>query len=186
MQHKLIKTIVLVGMMGSGKTVIGRGLASKLKAKFLDLDQEIVYAANLEITEIFENFGEKFFRQKESKVLERLISGPPIVLASGGGAFISENNRKLILDQTISIWLKTRPEILWERLKNKTDRPLLNHCSSFSEFKMMYAVREKSYSRADICVSNEGGLSIDDMIERTLSDYKSFIELKLDGKDYEA
>ena len=79
MKHKLNKTIVLVGMMGSGKTVIGRGLAKKLNAKFVDLDQEIVKAANLEITEIFTNFGEEFFREKESKILERLIFGPQIV-----------------------------------------------------------------------------------------------------------
>ena len=186
MNHKLNKTIVLVGMMGSGKTVIGRGLAKKLNAKFVDLDQEIVKAANLEITEIFTNFGEEFFREKESKILERLIFGPQIVLASGGGAFISKINQNLILDNTFSIWLKSDPKILWGRLKNKKNRPLLNDCGNLSDFKKIYKLREKSYSRADLCVSNEHVLSIDEMIEKTFTCYSNFVTVNLKGKAYNA
>ena len=180
-KHKLNKTIVLVGMMGSGKTVIGRGLAKKLNAKFIDLDQEIVKAANLEITEIFATFGEDFFREKESKILERLIFGPQIVLALGGGAFISEKNQYLILDNTISIWLKSDPKLLWDRLKNKKNRPLLNNCDNFSEFEKIYKLREKSYNRADLCVSNEHILSIDKMIEKTFDYYSNFVDVNLKG-----
>ena len=186
MKHKLNKTIVLVGMMGSGKTVIGRGLAKKLNAKFVDLDQEIVKAANLEITEIFTNFGEEFFREKESKILERLIFGPQIVLASGGGAFISKINQNLILDNTFSIWLKSDPQIIWGRLKNKKNRPLLNDCGNLSDFKKIYKLREKSYSRADLCVSNENVLSIDKMIEKTFTCYSNFVNVNLKGKAYNA
>ena len=179
LEYKLDKTIVLVGMMGSGKTVIGRGLAKKLNAKFIDLDQEIVKAANLEITEIFGTFGEEFFREKESKILERLIFGPQIVLASGGGAFISKKNQHLILDNTFSIWLKSDPKILWGRLQNKRNRPLLNDCGNLSDFKKIYKFREKSYSQADICVSNEHVLSIDKMIEKTFTYYSNFVGKRL-------
>jgi shikimate kinase len=185
-EHNLNKTIVLVGMMGSGKTVIGRGLAKRLKAKFIDLDQEIVKAANLEITEIFATFGEEFFREKESKILERLIFGPQIVLASGGGAFISKKNQHLILANTFSIWLKSDPKILWSRLKNKKNRPLLNECGNLAEFKKIYKLREKSYSRADLCVSNEHVLSIDKMIEKTFTYYSNFVDVNGKGKDYNA
>ena len=110
------QTVALVGMMGSGKTVIGRGLARKLNASFIDLDQEIIKSANLEIHEIFNTFGEGFFRDKEEKVLERLIYGAPVVLATGGGTLISKTNLSLILNKTFSIWLKSNPKIIWNRI----------------------------------------------------------------------
>ena len=101
----LKKTVVLVGMMGSGKTAVGKALAAEMRVEFKDSDQEISLAANSSIAEIFERDGEPFFRSVEAKVLERLLQGPPCVLSTGGGAFMFGNNRALISKLGISVFL---------------------------------------------------------------------------------
>lgn len=180
------QTVALVGMMGSGKTVIGRGLARKLNASFIDLDQEIIKSANLEIEEIFNTFGEGFFRDKEEKVLERLIYGAPVVLATGGGTLISKTNLSLILNKTFSIWLKSNPKIIWNRIKNKKNRPLVNNCKDFSDFNEIYKSREKLYKNANICVSNNYNYSVEKMIEKTFEGFNSYNQISYHRKDKNA
>ena len=121
----LNKTVVLVGMMGSGKTAVGKVLAATLDVPFVDSDHEISKAANRSISEIFERDGNDFFRLVESRVIKRILCGLPCVLATGGGAFMSIKNRDLIAVSGISVFLDVDLEILWERLRYKKNRPLL-------------------------------------------------------------
>ncbi|MEL6518900.1 MAG: shikimate kinase, partial [Pseudomonadota bacterium] len=119
MVFRLNKTVVMVGMMGAGKTAIGQALARKLQVPFLDSDAEIVEAANASIAEIFERYGEAFFREKEAQVIARLLAGPPGVLSTGGGAFLSADNREMISKAGVSVWLKADLDLLWARVKHK-------------------------------------------------------------------
>lgn len=119
------KPVVLVGMMGVGKTSIGRKLAERLGLPFADADEEIELAAGLSVAEIFERFGEPYFRDGERRVIARLIEGRPKVIATGGGAFINDETRELILNATHSIWLDADVDILVERVSRRGHRPLL-------------------------------------------------------------
>jgi shikimate kinase len=105
--YTLEKPIVLVGMMGSGKTAIGSSLAQVISVPFLDSDAELVKAASRSIAEIFERDGEAFFRARESEVIDRLLTGDPCILSTGGGAFLSQINRDLISQHAVSLWLKS-------------------------------------------------------------------------------
>jgi shikimate kinase len=178
--YKLKKSVVLVGMMGAGKTAVGRSIATRLGAKFVDLDDEIIKAANMKITEIFETYGEVFFRDKESKVLQRLLDREPIVLAAGGGTFISEENRRIILSKAHSIWLNSNCAILWERIKNNKNRPLLNQYDRFEKFKNLYDDRVRFYAEADISIVNNQNCSIDEIGKRTVDQFLSFINNNLE------
>ena len=109
----LVKTLVLVGMMGSGKTSVGKVLSKLLNVPFIDTDNEISKDANRTISEIFERDGERVFRQAEARTIKRLLQGPPCVVSSGGGAFMSKENRDIISKFGVSILLKVDPEILW-------------------------------------------------------------------------
>ena len=121
------KSIVLVGMMGVGKSTIGRRLASVMQMPFVDVDEEIIVAANMEISDIFEKHGEKHFREGERKVIQRLMNGKQKVIATGGGAFINMQTRKLIINKAISIWLHAELDILVSRVKRRDNRPLLKN-----------------------------------------------------------
>ena len=113
MGWQLGKTVVMVGMMGAGKTAIGTALARALDVPFLDSDEEIVKAANMSIAEIFERDGEPFFRRKESQVIERLLETERCVLSTGGGAFLSPENRQMISEKGVSVWLRADLDLLW-------------------------------------------------------------------------
>ena len=115
----------MVGMMGAGKTAVGTALARQLGVEFRDSDEEIVRAASRSIAEIFERDGEAFFRAREAEVIARLLRGTPCVLSTGGGAFLSAANRQLIHDVGISVWLRADLDLLWQRVRHKTTRPLL-------------------------------------------------------------
>jgi shikimate kinase len=117
--------VVLIGMMGAGKTAVGRALSARLGVPMQDSDAEIVESARLSIAEIFERYGEAFFREKETQVIDRLLSGPPSVLSTGGGAWMSEANRALLTARAAVLWLEADLDLLWSRVKNKTTRPLL-------------------------------------------------------------
>ena len=119
------KPVVLVGTMGVGKTSVGRKLAERLGLPFVDADEAIEEAAGLSIAEIFERFGELYFRDGERRVIGRLIAGKPKVIATGGGAFINDRTRALILAKARSIWLNADLEILVERVSRRDHRPLL-------------------------------------------------------------
>src|SRR5437016_4797348 len=130
--RKVDKTLVLVGMMGAGKTSVGRRLASALGLPFRDADTEIEAAAGCSINEIFERFGEPAFRAGERKVIARLLGDPPHILATGGGAFMDCETRARIKDSAVSIWLKANIELLLERVTRKDTRPLLRNTDNRS------------------------------------------------------
>ncbi len=160
---KLHKTVVLVGMMGAGKTAVGKALAASLGVPFLDSDAEIVSAANMSIAEIFERDGEPFFRDRESEVIARLLEGAPCVLSTGGGAFLAERNRTLISQKGVSVCLQATLELLWSRVRFKDTRPLLRTEDPFSTLRNLYEARANTYALADLSVQAKAEYSIEDM-----------------------
>ena len=165
----LNKTVVLVGMMGSGKTAVGKVLAATLDVPFVDSDHEISKAANRSISEIFERDGNDFFRLIESRVIKRLLCGLPCVLATGGGAFMSTENRALIANSGISVFLNVDLETLWERVRYKESRPLLRTANPKITLSKIFEDRLSSYNLADISVTSLGNCSIADTTQRLLS-----------------
>lgn len=151
------RSIVLVGMMGAGKTSIGRRLANLLHLPFIDADAEIEKAANLTIPEIFEHYGEAHFREGEERVLARLLASGPAVVATGGGAFMSEETRQRCRENGITIWLKAEVPVLLERVHKKSNRPLLNHPDQGEVMRRLLAEREPIYRQADIMVASREG-----------------------------
>lgn len=164
----LKKSVVMVGMMGSGKTAVGTQLSRLLSVPFIDSDDAIVTAANRSIAEIFERDGEPFFRQKESQIIGRLLEGPSCVLSTGGGAFMSAENRAMIAAKGVSVWLRADVELLWQRVRHKTTRPLLRTANPRATLKEIYDIRVPIYALADLAVDSEADLSIDDMARRVL------------------
>jgi shikimate kinase len=155
--RRLDKTLVLVGMMGAGKTSVGRRLASILSVPFRDADAEIELAAGCTINEIFERFGEPAFRAGERKVIARLLGEPPHVLATGGGAFMDVETRARIQQSAVSIWLKANLELLLERVTRKDTRPLLRNTDNRTALERLLAQREPIYTQADITVESDEG-----------------------------
>lgn len=148
------RPIVLVGLMGVGKSTVGRRLAQRLGLPFADADGEIETAAGMTVAEIFERFGESYFRDGERRVLARLIDGRPKVIATGGGAFIDENTRRLILAEATAIWLDANPTILAERVKRRDTRPLLRNRNPHEVLSELAAVRNPIYALAPIHVAS--------------------------------
>lgn len=163
---RLKKTVVMVGMMGAGKTAVGTALARALGVPFLDSDEEIERAANRSIAEIFARDGEPFFREKESQVLSRLLRGAPCVLSTGGGAFMAEPNRRMIHEQGVSVWLKADLELLWQRVRHKTTRPLLRTPQPRETLRGLLETREPVYALADLTVESAPDRSVEQMAER--------------------
>src|SRR5947208_2113946 len=119
------RSVVLIGMMGAGKSTIGRRLALRLRLPFVDADTEIEAAARMSIPDIFESHGEPHFRNGEARVIARLLDGGPILLATGGGAFLREDTRQRIRDKAISLWLKADADVILRRVRRRENRPLL-------------------------------------------------------------
>lgn len=161
MGWKLNKTVVLVGMMGAGKTAVGKALAAEIGAPFLDSDAEIVSAANMEIAEIFARDGEPFFRDKESQVIERLLTGAPCVLSTGGGAFLAERNRAMITEKGVAVCLNADLALLWNRVKHKDTRPLLRTADPHATLREIFNQRAPIYAQADLSVPVEPSYSIE-------------------------
>ncbi|VAV93505.1 Shikimate kinase I [hydrothermal vent metagenome] len=159
----LKKTVVLVGMMGAGKTAIGRALAARLSLPFLDSDGEIEKAANMSIAEIFERDGEAFFRDRESEVIDRLLECKCGILSTGGGAFLAERNRELISQKGVSLWLDVDFSTLWNRVKHKDTRPLLRTTNPKATLRALFDQRVPVYRLADLCVTAKPDYSIEDM-----------------------
>ena len=155
--RKLEKTLVLVGMMGAGKTSVGRRLASILGVPFKDADVEIEAAAGCTINEIFERFGEPAFRSGERKVIARLLADPPHVLAAGGGAFIDAETRQRIKERAVSVWLRAPLELLIQRVLRKDTRPLLRNTDSHATLERLLREREPIYAEADIVIESDEG-----------------------------
>ncbi|HEY9039807.1 MAG TPA: shikimate kinase [Roseovarius sp.] len=166
---KLKKTVVLVGMMGAGKTAVGRALAQRLGVPFLDSDAEIEAAAAMTIAEIFSRDGEAFFRKRESEVIDRLLGGECCVLSTGGGAFLMPRNRALISAKGVSVWLNADLKLLWSRVKNKDTRPLLRTPDPFKTLKDLYEARVPIYAKADLEVASCAGYTIDKMTTQVIA-----------------
>jgi shikimate kinase len=147
------RSIVLVGMMGAGKSTIGRRLSVRLRLPFMDADSEIELAhAGMTIPEIFAAYGEPYFRDGEARVIARLLDGGPSVLATGGGAFMREETRNRIRDKAVSIWLKADADIIMKRVKRRADRPLLQTADPAATVGRLIEEREPIYQHADITI----------------------------------
>lgn len=146
------KSVVLIGLMGAGKTAIGRRLANCLGLKFVDADNEIERAAGKSITDIFADHGEPYFRNGERRVIARLLSDGPQVLATGGGAFMDEETRKSISEKGVSVWLKADLDVLMARVTRRDHRPLLKADDPKAVMKRLMNERYPVYSNADIVV----------------------------------
>ena len=165
-RYVLKKTIVMIGMMGAGKTAVGRALAQLLDVPFLDSDHEIEAAANMTVPEIFARDGEAFFRARESEVINRLLGGPACVLSTGGGAFLAEANRFAISAQGVSVWLDADIELLWNRVKHRDTRPLLRTADPKATLSALYETRVPEYAKADITVPCAPPVAIEQMARR--------------------
>jgi shikimate kinase len=165
---RLKKTVVMVGMMGAGKTAVGTAVARLLKVPFLDSDDEIVRAADRSIAEIFARDGEGFFRDREYEVIGRLLRGEPCVLSTGGGAFLSDRNRAQIGAAGVSVWLRAELDLLWQRVRHKTTRPLLRTENPRETLRQLYEARLPAYAQADIAVDAQADFSVDQMAGRVV------------------
>ena len=161
------RSVVLVGMMGAGKTSVGRRLAAKLELPFVDADAEIEAGAQLTIPEIFERFGEVYFREGERRVIARLLAGGQRVLATGGGAFMNASTREAIAAHGVSIWLKPDVEVLLARVRKKSNRPLLKTEDPESTLRRILAERSPTYALADLTIESRDGPH-DLVVETTL------------------
>lgn len=165
------RSVVLIGMMGAGKTSVGKRLAAKLALPFVDADAEIEAGAQLTISEIFERFGEAYFRDGERKVIARLLNGGPLVLATGGGAFMNPVTRDNIAARGVSIWLKPDFDILLARVRKKSDRPLLKTADPEQTLRRLLEERSPIYALADLTIESLDGShdSVVDAILRRLA-----------------
>jgi shikimate kinase len=170
----LARTLVLVGMMGAGKTAVGRRLAARFALPFVDADEEIEAAAGCSIADIFARHGETDFRNGERKVIKRLLKQPPCVLATGGGAFMDERIRQMIRETAISIWLKADLETLWQRVRRRSHRPLLNTENPKDTLERLIQTRYPVYAGADIAVESSDG-PLDETVERVIRDIERLL-----------
>lgn len=151
--NRLRRTVVLVGMMGAGKSTIGRRLAHRLGAPFVDADHEIERAAGCSIPEIFKTYGEAAFRDGERRVIARLLDDPPHVLAMGGGAFVDAETRAATREKATSIWLNTDLDTLYRRVARRTNRPMLYVDDPRAQLQRLLEARTPTYSEADLIVT---------------------------------
>ena len=151
------RTIALVGLMGAGKSTVGRRLADVLGRKFYDSDTEIEKAAGLSIADIFTLHGEAEFRRGEHRVLERLLSETPHVLATGGGAYLNPETRELLRQKAVTIWLNADLETLWRRVSRRSHRPLLKTENPKGVLSRLLTERTPIYEKADLVVESQEG-----------------------------
>lgn len=151
------RTVVFVGLMGVGKTCIGRRLAQRLGLPFVDADKEIEEAAGCSIPEIFERHGEQYFREGERRVILRLLDDPVHVLSTGGGAFMDPQTRTRIRESAISIWLRADLDLMLKRVSRRNDRPLLRVADPRARLQELITARYPVYAEADITVDSVDG-----------------------------
>lgn len=166
--QELARSVVLIGMMGAGKTAIGRALSATLGVPMRDSDVEIVESSQLTIAEIFERYGEPFFREKEGQVIARLLDGPPCILSTGGGAWLSPANREMLLEQAAVVWLEADLPLLWSRVKHKTHRPLLHTDDPRATLAELLEARTPAYALAPDKVTVRPEWSIDATADKVL------------------
>ncbi len=170
---KLHKTVVLVGMMGAGKTAVGKELARLLAVPFRDSDEEIVAASRMTIAEIFARDGEAFFRAREAEVIARLLRGTPAILSVGGGAYLNADTRALISDLGVAVWLKADLDLLWSRVRHKTTRPLLQTDDPRQTLSDLLDARAPVYALADLVVHSQPGYSVIDMARAVMAELQT-------------
>lgn len=163
---RLCRTVVLIGLMGAGKSSVGLRLANRFGVPFCDSDVEIEHAADMTIAEIFERYGEPYFRDGERRVIARLLEGPPVVLATGGGAFMNDETRALIGSGAVSVWLKAELDVLVSRTAGRTHRPLLNQGDPKQILAGLIEARYPIYRRADVAVESLMDQTHEDMAAR--------------------
>jgi shikimate kinase len=161
------RSIVFVGMMGAGKTTIGRRVAVRLDLPFADVDVEIEKAAAKTIPEIFAEHGEAYFRDGERRVIARLLGNGPQVLATGGGAFMNAETRAAIEARAVSVWIAAEPDVLWARVRAKPNRPMLHTPDPEGTLRRLVAERYPVYALADVTVKSHD-VSKDVMAEEIL------------------
>lgn len=176
----LARPVVLVGLMGAGKTSVGLRLAQILRTEFVDSDDEIEEAAKLSVAEIFERYGEAQFRSGERRVLARLLDGPPMVIATGGGAFMDEGTRALVRERAVSIWLRAALDVLVSRTSGRGHRPLLNRGNPREVLAGLIEARYPVYAEADITVDSLADQSHEQMaaqiLEALMEDGRAFAD----------
>lgn len=179
MTEKINKIILLVGLMGSGKTSVGKRLAKKLNLPFVDGDQEIEKAAGLSLVDVLKCFGEEEYRAGEKRVMKRLLQGSPCVLASGGGSFVAQQTRDLAKQNAITVWLKADVDILYNRTAGRKHRPFLEGCDSHLKNKLEKYIQEEYpyYSEADIIVETREEV-VDNTVNRVIEAIDNFLKDK--------
>jgi len=162
------RSVVLVGLMGAGKSCVGRRLAESLGLPFIDSDSEVEEAAGCEVRDIFKVYGEPAFRDCERRVIQRLLQGSPSVIATGGGAFMDPDTRDDVKAHAISLWLRAEPEVLHQRTKRSKNRPLLDNPDPLDTLKSLAATRYPVYAEADITIDT-GDEGLESTLEKAIS-----------------
>lgn len=148
------RTLVFVGLMGAGKSVIGKMSASAMKIPFVDSDQEIEKVSRMSISDLFDAYGEAEFRALEERVIRRLLQEGPMILSTGGGAFINDRTRSIIKQRGLSVWLRADLDILWERVRKRSHRPLLHTADPRGTLSALLDARYPVYGEADLVVQS--------------------------------
>lgn len=161
------KPIVLVGLMGAGKSCVGRRLAETLRVPFIDSDEEIEKAAGCSVSDIFDVYGEPAFRDCERRVIQRLLESGPSIIATGGGAFMDDAVRDTIKRTSLSVWLQADPEVLYRRTKKSKNRPLLKNDDPLATLQQLAAHRYPVYQNADVIVET-GEESLETTVQKVL------------------
>jgi len=169
------RSIVLVGMMGVGKSTIGKRLAARLGLRFFDADVEIEVAhAGMTIPEIFATHGEPYFRDGETRVIARLLEGGPIVLATGGGAFMREETRTRVAAKAVSIWLRAEHDVIMRRVRRRADRPLLQTADPEGTVTRLLTEREPIYGKADLTIASRD-VPHDRIVDETIETLHAYL-----------
>jgi shikimate kinase len=177
------RTIVLVGMMGAGKTAIGRRLAKRLDLTFTDADDEIEIAAGCSIPDIFKQHGETAFRDGERRVIERLLKQSTHVLATGGGAFMDPKTRALIKQGGVSVWLRADIEVLWRRVSRRGHRPMLKTDNPRATLSALIDERYPVYATADVTVESRDGPP-EETVDRVVDALRNFVSSGKQDNEY--
>lgn len=172
---KINKIVLLVGLIGSGKTSVGKRLAKKLSLPFVDGDQEIERAAGLSVIDVFKYFGLEEYRAGEERIMKRLLSGAPCVLASGGGAFVAEKTRLMAKEKALTVWLKADINVLYSRTAGRKRRPFLQCSDSKIKSKLQSYIDAESpyYSQADIVVETKDE-AVENTVDRVFNAIKEY------------
>lgn len=174
------RAIVLVGLMGAGKTSVGKRVAAKLGLSFADADAEIERAAQQTIPEIFAAHGEAYFRDGERRVIRRLLDGQPMVLATGGGAFMSEETRAAIAEGGVSVWLRAELPVLMARVRRRSNRPLLQTDDPEATMKRLMDERYPVYAQADVTIESRE-IAHDLVADQVIAGIAAFLEAEAAG-----